>query len=357
MKLSVLLTLILFNITCLAQVKEKDFPSNRVRCQSFELDIRSGKDSVPLPFSRIQLMDVRSDTSKYGYFRSPMDPEQYKFCFKNGASNQLTNFVNGYLTHNLSSTSTDYVLMCLKRFWITKDDTTLVKQGLTRNRVRALLKAEFYLYSNNAFHPLFRCDTMVVRESTKRVPYAGLAEELLSAALERLKNMDYERAANARSITKEEIEQYYGRLHDLPSLTANSIAKGVFRTFEEFKQNRPSDTAFELKFELLADQLYVKDKNGALQFERKVWGICDGQNVFIWLDNNFYQLFRHQNTWEFYGIHRQQRQLVSSRGPAPSGNPAAALITMGIMEILSTAKYNERKINVYQVDMETGKVF
>ena len=93
--------------------------------------------------------------------------------------------------------------------------------------------------------------------------------------------MDYDRAANARSISMDDIRNYYARLTDIPALNAGMPAKGVYRSFAEFRQNKPSDTAFEIKFEALADHLYVKDKNGNLTLERKVWGVSDGKNAYI----------------------------------------------------------------------------
>lgn len=360
MKLSVLLILISFNTAALAQVKEKNFPSNWLRCQHFELEARTGTDSLPLPFSGIRLMDVRSDTSKYGFFRPPGVSEQFKYCFKNGTNAQLTGFMNSYLVNNLDTNNTAYVLMCLRRLWITRDDTIHIKQGIKKNRAQTLFKADFYLYSNNTFQPLFRIDTTISRESLKRVYALGMVEEALQAALERLKTVDYARA-NARNITEAEIRDYYKRMNNVPVLTSRP-AKGVYRTFAEFRQNQPSDTSFEIKFEALADHLYVKDKNGNEYLERNVWGICDGQTLFIKLQSNFYQLFRHQNTWEFYGIKRQEMALGGGRpaygNPAYSApSPQAGLLAMGLVDLLDNARINFRTITVYQVDMETGKIF
>ena len=168
MKFSALLILISFNITALAQVQQKDYPSNRLRCQTFELEAVAGTDSLLLPFSRVELMDVRSDTSKYGFFKPPGSSEQFKYCFKGGATAQLTQFMNAYLSKNLESGKDGYVLMCLRRLWITRDDTSTADRVI-KDRIRTMLKAEFYLYSNKAFHPLFRFDTTVSKEGNRRI--------------------------------------------------------------------------------------------------------------------------------------------------------------------------------------------
>jgi hypothetical protein len=357
MKFSALLILISFNTAALAQVQQKDYPSNRLRCNFFELEALKSADSLPLPFSRVELMDVRSDTSKYGFLRLLGRSAQFKYCFKDGATAQLTRFMNGYLVNNLDPDKTSYVLICLRRLWITRDDTSIADL-VTKDRLRTMLKAEFYLCINNTFHPLFRIDTTLSREGHRGIRAAGMVEEALSAALDRLKNVDYIRAQN-RSIQKEEIEKYYAGMYSIPVLNTRP-AKGVYRTFEEFKQNRPSDTAFEIKFEPLADHLYVKDKNGNQYLERNVWGICDGENVFIKVQANFYQLFRQQNTWEFYGVKWKQMMLARPGGDFSSYgaiSPGTALLAMALTEVLANTKVNTGKMFAYQVDIETGKVF
>lgn len=358
MKFSVLLILVSLSSTALAQVPEKDYPSNRLRCQLFQLEPHSSTDSLRLPFSRIRLLDVRADTSKYGYFRTGMDPAQYKYCFRGGASYELTRFMNTSLAPNLDSTNPGQVLMCLRRLWITRNDTTLKKEGITKNKVSALLKAEFYLYSNNAYHPLFRIDTAVWRESQKKVNAEGLVEEALGITLERLKKIDYVRAASARTITQEQLDEYYAQAYNIPALTAPQIPKGVYKTFAEFKTGQPSDTSFEIKFEALSDHLYLRDKSGYQYLERNVWGISDGKNVFIKLNDNFYQLFRQQSTWELYAINRTEKFKSIMPGPlARAAMPQTAFITLGVLDVLNMANFSARKINAYQLDMETGKIF
>jgi hypothetical protein len=48
MKFSTLLILVAFCSTALAQVQEKDHPSNRLRCQEFALEFIKSKDSLSL---------------------------------------------------------------------------------------------------------------------------------------------------------------------------------------------------------------------------------------------------------------------------------------------------------------------
>ena len=322
-------------------------PSSRIRCQSVKLQTNGNRDSLAIPLSKIIIRDVRSDSSKFGLFKSPLDPELYKFCFADGGQVQLTHFANQYLSGNLSAASDQQVLMCIRRLWLTTDDT-IVNRLTYVPRTKAVCRAEFYLATGGSYYALYRYDSAIVAEGKLRLASAKQIEQILSAALDRLKSIDYAAIpVSKRKISPEAINQYYDQSKSFPVNT--QVSKGVFETFADFKQNKPSHTSFDIRFESMADMLYVKDEKGQEYVNRTAWGFSDGERVFIRYGNNFFRLHKQQDTWEFYGTERLTADYWGHLTPrfqeVPTGQGGA----------LPNNKVKLGKLEFYQLDMENGQ--
>lgn len=329
-------------VECAAQGSEK------LRCQRVSLKPPAATDSIRLPFSQVRVRDERSDSSKFGFFRSSLDPELYKYCFETGSVTQLGRFMNGYLSKNVDSASGDQVLVCIRKLWITADDTTDTKSPSIL-MTKAFFKAEFYLNKNDHYYPLYRFDTVITEEGRPRFQSTKLIEQAITSSLQKLKRVNYTAVLQSRKISPAELEKYYAQLTDMPALTTGKIAKGVFNTFQEFKNNQPSDTAFEIRFEALADMLYVKDANGQFYLKRNVWGFSDGEKAYIRFGNNFFQLERRQHTWEFFGSDKLRVQTFGSNSRyyntrlGPTTGPAMESIKL-------------QRLQYHHLDMQTGEI-
>ncbi|MGE5423906.1 MAG: hypothetical protein ACM3N9_01000 [Syntrophothermus sp.] len=68
-----------------------------------------------------------------------------------------------------------------------------------------------------------------------------------------------------------------------------SIRKGIYLSFEEFKANRPAITdSFELPMGDPANgRPVITNKKGEKSFLKNYWGYCDGQNFFIHQSGNY----------------------------------------------------------------------
>ena len=353
-----LFCLILFSLLSAVCYPQSDrSPNSRIRCQSVKLEPPLSADGTQIPVSQIRVRDERSDTSKFGLFYSSLDPELYKYCFADGAAQQFGRFVNEYLSPNIDSKSDQHILMCLRKLWITgndkDDDTTINKFDLARHNVpdgpttKVFFKSEFYLNAGGSYYALFRYDTTILIDGKPRLGTANLIGQILVAALERLKSVDYSSIpALKRKISQESLNEYYEQLYTARGMKNVKPSKGVYETFADFKQNRPSDTAYTIKFESLADFLYVKDKNGAEYVKRKVWGFSDGEKVFISHGNNFFRLHRQHNTWEFYGTDQLKDDFFGNM-LAPSDRTTGRPVPYDKVKL--------GKLKFYQLDMETGE--
>jgi hypothetical protein len=134
----------------------------------------------------------------------------------------------------------------------------------------------------------------------------------------------------------------------LPVLETASYKKGVYKNFEEFKNNTPSVTEYELRKGELGDVLYVKE--GTTEYpERKAWGFCDGVDLFIHSGDKYSKLLRRQNSFYFGGIKGIARKIKYD----PFHSTGSGL--MAHSGSLNTTF--SKIIKYYKVDMETGLVY
>lgn len=341
---------LLVSTYCMGQSKvEQKQPHEAAKCMEVSLDHFAPKDSlVTLPFSKIIIHDVRSDTSKFGYHRKPQGP--VKFCFQNGAIAQLDGFIQAYLSTNLDRGKEKHVVMYLRKMWVTYRDSVerVHDMNLSDAFVRVHFKADFFIQGNEGYSPLLRFDTVVLYKGKFKKHTANIIEDPILLALDKLKQVNYTQVFASRQYALADINRHYEQLLQAPVLNAVHVAKGVYESFEDFRQNKPSDTAFRLKLEPIADLLYVKDKHGNEQVKRNVWAISDGDHLYIRYGNNFFPLYRQGKTWEFYGMEFRPRPKPSS-----SGNSIAYQMGAGLYDVMAE-KYKGSRLKAYQVDAETG---
>ncbi|HEY0680411.1 MAG TPA: hypothetical protein VGD17_19145 [Chitinophagaceae bacterium] len=345
-----LLSIFLFIQKSQAQTSAPEIPKFKLRCREVTLTTPKPTDSLKLKFTHISVRDERSDTSKLGLFKSALDPEKYKYCLDQGANSQLTTFVNAFFAPNVDPSSGQHIVMCIRKLWIFADDTTVKLNAMNSPITRTWLRSEFYLFRDPYYYPLYRFDSVLTEEGRPRLNSIKLVEKVLVASLQRLKQIDYQTIPGARQITSEQLNNYYSQFNAYPILQAATIGKGVFESFMDFRNNRVSDTNFEVRFESMSDILYVKDQNGQFYVKRNVWGFSNGENVFIRFGNNFFPLYRHHNTWEFFGSDKLTESYFGNMfAPSPSRGTVGAPYSDVRLPKLKLAK-----LQLYQLDMETG---
>lgn len=148
-------------------------------------------------------------------------------------------------------------------------------------------------------------------------------------------------------ITFSELNGYYDKRFDLPIFRTDSLQKGVYVSFEEFKKNAPSVLLFQITKTKLTDDIYVEHENKFI-LDRTVWGYCDGTNTFIKLGMNLFRLFRQGFTYSLFG---NSRIIL-----APSGMSSSGSIGLDALRTIFPPK-SAIDITPIQLDMETGKPY
>ena len=90
-------------------------------------------------------------------------------------------------------------------------------------------------------------------------------------------------------------------LPTIPILKTEMPDRGVYKSFNEFKNNNPSIKDFEIKKGQYTDELLITENNQTYPLQN-FWGYSDGKNLFIRSADNLFQLIKAGNTFNIKGI-------------------------------------------------------
>ncbi|PZR32340.1 MAG: hypothetical protein DI538_19655 [Azospira oryzae] len=329
-------------------------PSNKSRYKVIYPLADNNEQTTALPFSAIEIRDIRPDTTKLGFYRSTKDRRSYKYRFASNTADELTTFLNNHFKNNLTPTSGDKLVIYVKNLWLSEFDSAELNLHNTHVRNAWLyLKAEIYLQTKETYHPVYRMDSVIYVRKTNSYTSGGFITSSFVKGLETLNHIDYARVLNKRKLTQTDIDAFNNQYTSAPTLP--QPAKGVFLSYNEFKNSHPSCTDFQVRFESLADVVYVKEADGQYYAKKNIWGFSDGHTVFIRMGSNFFPLYNQNKTWEFYGS--ASMETLGLRMPVIAG--------MGLPVMLASAganefsQYEKRLVNLraFQVDIENGKFY
>ena len=257
MKISFVAFLLSLHFASSAQVDNPETLPTKI----YELKVKTrGPASLHLPFQSIKIIDSRYDTSKIGFLYTHSFFSQSKKPFRltrlnNGVQQSVESFYNEYYKMNFSNNG-NRLLIVLKKLWIADVSSSAVEQTneYKSKTARQFVYAKFEYYAgvNNTYIPLKRIDTLFQLLTTPVGEEYNPKEEgslpFLCFSLENMvEKMNYDEyfdhLTNKRSMTQEElIEVRTKEKHML--ILQEPTKQGVFVTFDEFKNNTPSITAF-----------------------------------------------------------------------------------------------------------------
>lgn len=329
-------------------------PSNKSRYKIIYPAAQKNDLSTIFPFSAIELRDIRPDTTKLGFHRSTKDRRSYKYRFASSTADELTTFLNDHFKNNFTPGENNKLVIYIKKLWLSEFDSAELNLHHTHVRNAWLyLKAEIYLQTQGTYYPLYRLDSVIYVHKTNSYTSGGFITSSLVKGLQALGYLDYTRLTSKRQLTQADIDAYNNQYMGSPALP--TPARGVYLSFNEFKNGRPSCTDFEVRFESLSDIVYVKEADGQYYPRKHIWGFCDGNTVFIRMGLNFFPLYNQERTWEFYGSVPMETMGLRIPVIAGMGLPVM-LASAGASEF---AQYEKRLANLraFQVDIENGKFY
>lgn len=355
-------------ITSVSFSQSKEFTTAELKSFSADLSIyKPLPDNYKLPFSSIQIIDSRPDTTKIGFIR--LKPRKdgknafKKIVVENGLRHSLQNILNNRYTSCFSNDSFQ-LLIVIKRFWGDPYPNRQVQEqgNMVRSSVFDLyLRLEFFLVKNDWYYPVKRVDTLFQTGEGEVVPGCiyGTIEDCemygyaVSKVFETIDFDNYVKHFNKTKtkITRQRLDSFNQKYKKYPIITAKVLKQGVYLNFNEFRNNSPSVTKYTVeKMKKQKITMYaIYDTSKAVP-ERiaKYWGYCNGENIYCGYMQH--PLTKSGDTFEFF-IDKKEYNEQHISVPLPNSYGTG----YSFLDIpISTSL---KSLEPFQIDMETGKIY
>lgn len=298
---------------------KNDVPTTSLDSIVYDLTQKTlAPSSISLPFKSIEILDARYDTSKLGYeLHKKYDNISFKdfkqIKLTNGIKESLQFFYNDYYQLCLKD-SLKKLLIVIKTLWIDNAPANdLVQETGDENESVSIsfqniyVKWEYYIQEQDNYYPFKRVDTVYRLTNpilaSKEYKFKKNDLSFLMFVLKsQLENINYgqidEKKYNAkRSLSFYSIDSFNKTRFLVPVINSENIKKGVFLTFNEFKNNTPSIEQYELK-KIDKGKYWVNSKNS--ERINDFYLMCDSIGIHTGANKRI-SVFRVGNTFEFFG--------------------------------------------------------
>lgn len=346
----------LFLIPAAAQQKERQFNPGNMPRKEIELPA-SDQSKIKIPYKSIQIYDKRNDTTAVGF--TNLSGITAVFALKGGTAASIHSFIT--TATQFDDTSNQELILMVRKFWFSSEiEHDEIYETNEREEAPFLpgiiAKFEFYVKQNDQYIILHRFDTIIKMTKTLKKTKEELFALALHASIKKTSTIDVQqRLKTGTKRSWNEIDLFSTQYHSMPVQTASVYKKGVYLSYDEFKNNHPSIEEYEIRNGKLGDMLVIKDANGVSYPMRNVWGFCDGKTIYIKTADNFFPLYFYKTAVYTKAIRFLKRS--SGRG---AKELAYLVLPMPVADGLNKSgalKKYEMLLKPYQIDLETGELF
>ena len=261
-------------------------------------------------FRHFEVIDERPDTTRIGLHYALIrlgKPHNRQLIFSQPASRALSDYLDKYYSR---SDAPYTLLIVLRNLWLS--DAKYLREDVAKNhdkvyeKTHARVRMEIYAARDSLYMPLYRLDTLVITRhlstydltnvySVWNDNLAALLNEMADSAM----LVTQRKQGQTRLVSRDDILQYNQSRFTNP-IDSGFLNTGVYKNFEEFKNNAPSIKEFEVRTEKSTRLLYIKE-GGTSYYSHNAWGYCDGKNIYIMRDGILNPVWREGKAWYFNG--------------------------------------------------------
>lgn len=351
---------------CLAQKEEtpdeKKINFDKFWYNTIPLPDPASQISTLINISGFRVIDARFDTSTIGFMQKGFPDTRRKLKLEHSTTKDIQSFFDSsILKSNHYEASPGYEILCvIKKLWLSDEiyasegNLSVGGEKTVHVDVRSgiMLRLDFFAFNNREYTPLYRYDTTVADKETIFRNGGVYLAAALAGSLSKLGQFSNNKIGASKKVGYNQIEQINIARFDAPILK-QTPRKGIYMSFEEFKNNQPSITEYRIDPDEKTDEIYAKDKDGKEMLLRNTYGFSDGTEIYVAGANNFFKLHKASQTFNMYGA----KSLKKSRQYFTAGK----LITMGLNPEAFSKNNTKIKYKLkhhpYQLDMETGDFY
>jgi len=249
---------------------------------------------IALPVKEIEILDARYEQSFIGATTgqdmlldnefTKMDivfPEKFESYLRNSFSNWF----------NYSRSADTKLVILVKRFRTNENMQKMLAKS-KRKEVFFLFSASFYLQKNEMCYKIGSADKWFSSDQflyNKRLVKKGYHEGIITnVLLDQIEQLRFNLNNNIQSFTRREMENAIQQRLKLPVLE-KKIKRGIYRTFQDFLKNQPTDTALRTAVTDKGEIIFIDSANRMLT-SASAWAVSDGRTAVFMFGRNFYQI-------------------------------------------------------------------
>lgn len=311
MKYSLIILFLFTSLSDYAQprrerLKESGFDPNSF--PEFKTGFSKKKKDYPwvVDFNAVQFLDMRSDTSKVGFILAPVNSftdEYHRVVFPKPAAEYLTKTMKDFYTGDPDAGAS--LTIVLRQLWVSErmvTPNTVGRQilvGSIDQLSYCYLGADCYASSGGQHQYLGNIDTVVSVRRLLTNAADDLFRKTMFEALNKANILFKKSDKASTAINTDALHQQYYKSISHPVLQVEEPARGVYLTYPEFLQNKPSFINFTVERTKKKEIMHCPGIEDSLL--AKAWGYYDSTGLNIHMNDNYYRAVRTQNTFEVAG--------------------------------------------------------
>ncbi|HEY8971225.1 MAG TPA: hypothetical protein VIM64_19105 [Puia sp.] len=355
---------LLFSCLILTAIAQNDSASESFLRKKFYPEYITLSDKQPAQdslawFSQISVIDLRRDTSRIGLSGTRYTRRQ--MFFHTNASNTIQTWLRSNYIHGADKGS---LLVVIKDLWLfdSEEELTEGQRELPNNsstlRIGNLeFRCEAYLAVDNKYIPVTYLDTAITSTfhtasllATYQIP------EALEAFMEKVASRDLNALiANGRRISYTQIDSFSHTRYSYPMDTAVILREGVYASIEDFKNNQPSLSGYQVTKDRHSNiQLRLTDTTDKSHPKSSVWGFCDGAQSYIRINDQFYPIMPVQHQFYVFAPQEYTRIRKDSKATGAFFSTGVGLIplTFNIPGSIRTST----RLTLFRLNIRSGEI-